>query len=78
MNYKQFKTLNKCAFKRRCSVHPETFEQMTDVLRPNLDCRGKRGGQYELRVEDQLLLVLKKGAGISDSIPHCYERFRGE
>lgn len=57
MNYKNLKTLNKCAFKRRCGVHPETFEQMTDMLRPNLDRTGKRGGQCELRVEDQLLLV---------------------
>jgi hypothetical protein len=53
------KTLNKCAFKRRCGVHPETFEQMTQVLRPNLNRKGKRGGQCKLSVEDQLLLVLE-------------------
>ena len=59
MTYEQFKTLKPSAFKRRGGVHPETFEQMTEVLRPDLDRRGKRGGQAKLRVEDQLILVLE-------------------
>ncbi len=59
MTYEQFKNLKPGAFKRRCGVYPETFEQMTDVLRPYLDRRGKRGGQAKLRVEDQLILVLE-------------------
>lgn len=32
---------------------------MTQVLRPNLNRKGKRGGQCKLSVEDQLLLVLE-------------------
>jgi hypothetical protein len=59
MTYEQFKDLKPSAFKRRCGVHTETFEQMTEVLRPNLDRKGKRGGQCKLSVEDQLLLVLE-------------------
>lgn len=59
MTYEQFKSLNPSAFKRRCGVHPETFEQMVELLRPHLDRRGKRGGQAKLTVEDQMLLVLE-------------------
>lgn len=33
--------------------------QMVEILRPDLDRRGKRGGQAKLSVEDQLLLVLE-------------------
>ncbi len=59
MTYEQLKHLKPSAFKRRCGVHRETFDQMVEVLRPALDRRGKRGGQCQLSVEDQLLLVLE-------------------
>lgn len=59
MTYEQFKSLKPSAFKRRCGVHRNTFEQMVDVLRPHLDRRGKRGGQPKLSVEDQWLVVLE-------------------
>lgn len=59
MTYDQLKHLKPSAFKRRCGVQPETFEQMVNVLRPHLDRRGKRGGQCKLSVENQLLLVLE-------------------
>lgn len=59
MTYAQLKHLKSSAFKRRCGVQPETFEQMVAVLRPHLDRRGKRGGQAKLSVEDQLLVVLE-------------------
>lgn len=59
MTYDQLKHLKPSAFKRRCGVSLETFEQMVEVLRPNLDRRGKRGGQTKLSVEDQLLVVLE-------------------
>lgn len=59
MTYEQLKHLKPSAFKRRCGVHPETFDQMVTVLRPDLDRRGKRGGQAKLSVEDQLLVVLE-------------------
>lgn len=59
MTYEQLKHLKPSAFKRRCGVQPDTFEQMTSLLRPHLDRSGKRGGQAKLSVEDQLLLVLE-------------------
>lgn len=59
MTYEQIKHLKPSAFKRRCGVQIETFEQMVNLLRPYLDRRGKRGGQCKLSVEDQLLLVLE-------------------
>ena len=59
MTYEQFKHLKPSAFKRRCGIQPETFEQRVSLLRPDLDRRGKRGGQCKLRVEDPLLLVLE-------------------
>lgn len=59
MTYEQLKHLKPGAFKRRCGVQPDTFEQMADLLRPHLDRRGKRGGQCKLSVEDQLLVVLE-------------------
>lgn len=37
MTYKQIKHLKPSAFKRKCGVHRETFEQMVQALRPNLD-----------------------------------------
>lgn len=59
MTYEQLKHLKPSAFKRRCGIHLETFEQMVEVLRPELDQRGKRGGQAKLSVENQLLVVLE-------------------
>lgn len=59
MIYKQLSQLKPEAFKRRCGVHPTTFEAMVGILRPALDRTGKRGGQCKLCVEDQLLIVLE-------------------
>ena len=59
MTYEQLKSLRLSAFKRKCGVQRETFEQMVEVLHPHLDRSGKRGGQAKLSVEDQLLLVLE-------------------
>ncbi len=59
MIYEQLKHLKAGAFRRRCAVPLETFEQMVEVLHPHLDRRGKRGGQSKLSVEDQLLVVLE-------------------
>ena len=59
MTYEQLKHLKPSAFKRRCGVQPDTFEQMTRLLRTQLERSGKRGGQPKLSVEDQLLLVLE-------------------
>jgi Helix-turn-helix of DDE superfamily endonuclease len=59
MTYKQLKELKPEAFKRRCGLQMETFNQMVEILKPDLDRRGKRGGQCKLSVEDQLLVVLE-------------------
>jgi type II secretory pathway component PulJ len=59
MTYKQLSQLKPEAFKRRCGIQRETFEQMIALLRPDLDRTGKRGGQCKLSVEDQLLVVLE-------------------
>lgn len=59
MTYKQLKYLPPKAFKRRCGVQPDTFNHMVEILKPELDRRGKRGGQCKLSVEDQLLVVLE-------------------
>lgn len=59
MTYEQIKGLKPSSFKRKCGVQRQTFEQMVEVLYPDLDRRGKRGGQCKLSVEDQLLLVLE-------------------
>ena len=73
MTYEQLKYLKPSDFKRRCGVYRETFQQMIEVLHPHLNRQGKRGGQCKLSVEDQLLLVLEKGARISHSISHRHE-----
>jgi len=59
MTYQQLKYLHPKAFKRRCGVQPNTFNLMVEILKPDLDRRGKKGGQCKLSVEDQLLLVLE-------------------
>jgi hypothetical protein len=59
MTYEQLKHLKPSGFKRKCGVHRDTFEQMVELLRPDLERCGKRGGQNKLSVEDKLLLVLE-------------------
>ena len=56
MTYAQLKYLKPSAIKRRCGVQPRTFEQRAELQRPELDRRGKRGGECKLSVEDKLLL----------------------
>lgn len=46
---------------------------MTEILRPNLDLQGKRGGQCKLSVENQLLLVLEYWREYRIYIPHCHK-----
>lgn len=59
MTYEQIKDLKPTEFKRLCGVHLETFERMAEVLQPQLQRTGKRGGQAKLSVEDQLLIALE-------------------
>jgi hypothetical protein len=73
MTYEQLKHLKPSAFKRKCGVRCETFEQMVELLRPHLDRTGKRGGQCKLSVEDQLLLVLEYWRVASHPVSHRYQ-----
>jgi hypothetical protein len=41
MTYEQLKQLKPEAFKRRCGLQIETFNQMIEILNPHLDRRGK-------------------------------------
>jgi len=59
MTYEQLSHLKPGAFKRRCGIHLETFEQMVAILRPAQGRRRKWGGQCKLSVEDPLLVVLE-------------------
>lgn len=59
MTYEQIKDLRPTEFKRLCGVHCQTFERMVEVLQPQLERTGKRGGQAKLSVEDQLLIALE-------------------
>ena len=59
MTYEQLKNLNSKEFKRLCGVHFGTFNRMVEVLQPNLERTGKRGGQPKLSVEEQLLMTLE-------------------
>lgn len=59
MLYEHLVSLPPAQFRRACGFSRSTFQAMLDVLRPELDRRGKRGGQNSLSVENQLLLTLQ-------------------
>jgi hypothetical protein len=59
MPYQELQSLSAVAFKRLSGVSRETFSEMVEVLRPQLERQGKRGGQNKLSVEDQLLVALE-------------------
>lgn len=69
-SYEQLKELNPPDFKRACGVSRGTFYTMVEVLQPHLERQGKRGGQNSLSVQDQLLITMQKGAGISHAVSH--------
>jgi hypothetical protein len=70
MPYTDLQHLSAIEFKRLCGVRRETFNQMVEVLRPQLERQGRRGGQNKLSVEDQLLVTLEQGAGIPKPISY--------
>ena len=57
--YERLDKLPPKLFKRRCGIRRETFEAMVVELRPDLERKGKRGGQCKFSVEDQLLIALE-------------------
>lgn len=59
MGYTQLEQRSNPEFKRLCGVSRQTFSEMVEVLRPQLDRSGKRGGQAKLSVEDQLLVTME-------------------
>lgn len=48
MSYTDLQSLSAGEFKRLCGVSRETFGKMVEVLRPQLERQGKRGGQNKL------------------------------
>lgn len=59
LSYTDLQSLSVGEFKRLCGVSRETFGEMVEVLRPQLERQGKRGGQNKLSVEEQLLVALE-------------------
>lgn len=59
MLYEELKQLPPATFKRACGVSRQTFNAMVTVLQPPLERQGKRGGQNQLTVADQLLMTLQ-------------------
>lgn len=59
MRYDQLAHLSNPQFKRLCGISRDTFHEMVEVLRPQLERQGQRGGQAKLSVEDQLLVTLE-------------------
>lgn len=59
VSYTDLQNLSATEFKRLCGVRRETFNEMVEVLRPDLERQGRRGGQNKLSVEDQLLVTLE-------------------
>lgn len=59
MRYTDLQHLSATEFKRLCGVSRNTFNEMVEVLRPDLERQGRRGGQNKLSVEDQLLVTLE-------------------
>ncbi len=73
MPYTDLQHLAAAEFKRLCGVSHETFKEMAEVLRPDLERQGQRGGQNKLSVEDQLLITLFVLARGSDSVSRRYK-----
>jgi len=59
MTYEKVKNLKPEEFKRLCGVHPETFSQMTGVVRSHSKTKLKTGRPGKLSMEDQLLMALE-------------------
>lgn len=59
MSYIDLQQLSAGEFKRLCGVSRDTFTEMVEVLHPDLERQGQRGGQNKLSTEDQLLIVLE-------------------
>ena len=70
MTYEQLKYLKPKEFKRLCGVHLETFTRMVEVLQPDLERTGKRGGSAEVKCRRSTADHFRILAGIPDVLPH--------
>ena len=59
MTYEQIRNLSAKEFKRLCGVKPKLFQEMVEVLKPELPKPKQKGGQPKLSIEDQLLIALE-------------------
>lgn len=59
MSYTELQHLSTTEFKRLCGVSRDTFAQMVEVLRPQLERVGRRCRLNKLSTEDQLLITLE-------------------
>ena len=59
MTSKRIKHLNEQDFKRLFGVQPKLFQEMVEVLKPELLKPKQKGGQPKLSIEDQLLIALE-------------------
>lgn len=71
MSYTNLQRLPAGEFKRLCGVSRETFGEMVEVLRPQLERQGKRGGQNKLSVEEQLLVALEYWRALPQPVSYC-------
>ena len=59
MTYKKVKNLKAEDFKRLTGVHFETFNQMVEIVKQAETLRKKTGRPPNLKIEDQILMVLE-------------------
>ena len=71
MSYTDLQYLSATEFKRLCGVSRDTFAQMIEVLRPQLERVGRRGGQNKLSTEDQLLITLEYWREYRAPVSYC-------
>ena len=71
MTYEQLKHLKRSAFKRRCGVQPDTFEQMAELLRPALDRRGFPFPRWTVQTKRRRPIAT--GTGILAGRSHSYQ-----
>jgi hypothetical protein len=58
-SWERLKKLKTKDFKRLVGVKPQTFQEMTEVVRPLADKTGKRGRSFKLSAEDMVLVTLE-------------------
>ncbi len=57
--YEEVQRLNRVSFRRLTGIYPETFTEMSEVLRAREGSKKKAGRPARLCIEDQLLMTLE-------------------